>query len=150
MTVVAFSMSGEPRGKGRPRATVRKVGQKTVATVYTDDATRKYEASVRAVAQKAMAGRDPLEGPLSLSLRFRMPIPKSATKRAKAGMASGEIAHCSRPDLDNCQKALMDAMNGVVFCDDGQVVRAFTTKLYAEQPGVDVRVEAFAPQGAGQ
>jgi Holliday junction resolvase RusA-like endonuclease len=146
MTVIAFSMNGEPRGKGRPRATVRA----GFARVYTDAATRKYEASVRAVAQKAMAGRDPLEGPLSLSLRFRMPIPKSATKRAKAGMASGEIAHCSRPDLDNCQKALMDAMNGVVFCDDGQVVRAFTTKLYAEQPGVDVRVEAFAPQGAGQ
>lgn len=93
-----------------------------------------------------MAGRDPFEGPLSVSLRFRMPIPKSATKRARLGMAAGEIAHTSRPDLDNCQKAILDAMNGVVFHDDSQIVRSFTTKLYAEQPGVDVRVEAFQPQ----
>lgn len=143
MSVLVFSMNGEPRGKGRPRATVRG----GFARVYTDEKTRKYESSVRAVAQAAMRGRDPLEGPLSLSLRFRMPIPKSATRRAKTAMAAGEIAHMGRPDLDNCQKAIMDAMNGVVFVDDGQVVRAFSTKIYAEQPGVDVRIEAYEPQG---
>lgn len=144
MTALTLSMNGEPRGKGRPRATVRG----GFASVYTDAKTRKYEASVRAVAIAAMAGRDPFEGPLSVSLRFRMPIPKSATKRARAGMAAGEIAHTGRPDLDNCQKAILDAMNGVVFCDDSQIVRSFTTKLYAEQPGVDVRIEAYQPQGS--
>lgn len=144
MAALVFSLNGEPRGKGRPRATVRG----GYASVYTDPKTRKYEASVRAAAASVMAGRDPFEGPLSVSLRFRMPIPKSATKRARAAMATGEIAHTSRPDLDNCQKAILDAMNGVVFCDDSQIVRSFTTKLYAELPGVDVRIEAFAPQPA--
>lgn len=142
MDPLTFSMAGEPRGKGRPRATVRG----GFASVYTDAKTRKYEASAKAVAVAAMAGRPPFEGPLSVSLRFRMPIPKSASKRTKAAMSAGETAHVSRPDIDNLGKAILDALNKVVFHDDGQVVRAFSTKVYAEQPGVDVRVEAFMPQ----
>lgn len=142
MTVFAFSMNGEPRGKGRPRTAVRG----GFASIYTDAKTKKYEASVKAVAAAMMSGRLPLDGPLSVSLRFRMPIPKSASKRSKAAMAAGEIAHMSRPDIDNLAKSILDAMNKVVFHDDGQVVRSFTTKIYAEQPGIDVRVEAFAPQ----
>lgn len=147
MQTLAFSLSGEPRGKGRPRATTR--GGR-FPTVYTDAKTRKYEASVRKVAEAAMAGRAPLEGPLSLSLRFRLPIPKSETKAHKAAMASGETAPTKKPDWDNAAKAMCDAMNGVVYVDDCQIVRAFVTKIFAAQPGVDVRVEAFAPQGGGE
>ena len=142
MTVLAFSMSGLPRGQGRPRATTRGGHP----TVYKASADRKYEASVRAIAQAAMAGRDPFEGPLSLSLRFRMPIPKSATRRVKTSMAAGEIAPTTKPDATNLAKAVEDAMNGVVFVDDCQIVRCFITKIYAESPGADVRIEAFQPQ----
>lgn len=155
MSLLTFVMSGEPRGKGRPRATTRG----GFASVYTDAKTRKYEASITAVAREKMAGRAPFEGPLSVSLRFRMPIPRSATKRARAGMAAGEIAHCGRPDIDNLAKAVLDAIGQdaaakkkgldarIVFANDSQIVRLFATKVYAEVPGVDVRVEAFAPQG---
>lgn len=142
MTVLAFSLYGIPRGQGRPRATAIR-GR---ANVYKATADRKYEDSVRKAATDIMAGRDPLEGPLSLSLRFRLPIPKSYSKRARASMAAGEIAPTSKPDLSNLVKAIEDAMNGVVFVDDSQVVRSFQTKIYAERPGVDVRVEAFQPQ----
>ena len=41
---LVFSMSGNPRGKGRPRATVRG----GFARVYTDKKTREYATSVRA------------------------------------------------------------------------------------------------------
>jgi Holliday junction resolvase len=146
MTVLAFSMSGEPRGKGRPRVDTRGAFPR----IHTDGKTARYERSVRKIAQAAMKGRAPLEGPVSVSLRFRMPIPKSATKRVRTAMAAGEIAHTGRPDLDNMAKAIFDALNKVVFADDAQVVRSFVTKIYAEQPGVDVRVEAFAPQPGGE
>jgi len=146
VTVLTYSMSGLPRGQGRPRATARG----GFASVYKASADRKYEQSVAKVAAAAMAGRDPMEGPLSVSLRFRMAIPKSATKRVKASMAAGEIPPCTKPDLSNLVKAIEDAMNGIVYVDDCQIVRAFQTKIYAEQPGVDVRVEAFQPQESGR
>jgi Holliday junction resolvase RusA-like endonuclease len=161
MQVLAFSMSGEPRGKGRPRVDTRGAFPR----MHTDSKTIKYEASITREARAQMAGREPLEGPLSVSLRFRMPIPKSAAKRAKAAMAAGEIAHCGPPDVDNLAKAVLDGIATdalmrrkaktveerqaarVVFRNDSQIVRLFVTKIYAEQPGVDVRIEAFQPQG---
>jgi Holliday junction resolvase RusA-like endonuclease len=158
MHPLTFSMSGCPRGKGRPRATTRG----GYSSVYTDAKTRAYEASVTAVARTAMGDRAPFQGPLSVSLRFRMPIPKSAPKRAKASMASGETPHCSAPDIDNLAKAILDGMGEdaalkrkgldarVVFQNDSQITRLFATKIYAELPGVDVRVEAYAPQGCAE
>jgi Holliday junction resolvase RusA-like endonuclease len=97
-----------------------------------------------------MDGDPPLEGPLSLSLRFRFPIRKTGTKASKAAKAAGEIAPTVKPDWDNAAKSICDALNGVVFRDDSQIVRAFVTKVYSDRPGVDVRVEAFAPQGGDE
>lgn len=149
MEPLLFSMKGAPRAKGRPRFRIVKAGRKQFVQTYTDPATRKYEASVKAVVAELMAGASPLHGPLSVSLRFRMPIPKSETKATRAGMAAGEVAHISKPDSDNLAKAILDAMNGVAFGSDSQITRLFVTKVYADKPGVDVRVEAFAPQTAG-
>lgn len=143
MQELVFSMTGAPRGQGRPRAAARG----GFARVYKDPKSRKYEASVEALAGRAMRGHPPFTGALSVSLRFRMPIPKSATKAARAAMAAGEVAHVGKPDIDNLQKAIFDGMNGVVFGDDAQVTRAFCTKIYSDTPGVDVRVEALEPQG---
>ena len=140
---LVFRFSGNPRGQGRPRATARG----GFASVYKDPKSRTYEASIAKAAKAMMGERRPLEGPLSVSMRFRMPIPKSATKRARLAMAAGEIAHTAKPDTSNMTKAVEDALNGVAFIDDSQIVRSFCTKVYSDKPGVDVRVEPFAPQG---
>lgn len=145
MEPLVFSMSGLPRGQGRPRATVRKGG---FATIYKDTKSRQYENSIAAVARGVMGDRPPLTGALSVSMRFRMPIPASATKARRAAMAAGEVPHTSKPDGSNMQKALEDAMNGIVFVDDSQIVRGFWTKIYSDKPGVDVRIEPLEPQEA--
>ena len=139
---VTFSMTGEPRGKGRPRATPRG----GFPTVYTDDNTRKYEASIKSIATTQMCGKRPLEGPLSVSLRFRLSVPTSYSKRLRTAILAGEEPYFGAFDIDNFAKAVLDPLNGVVFVDDKQVVRLFVTKIAAETPGVDVRVEAYAPQ----
>lgn len=133
---LVFSMSGKPRGKGRPRTAVRG----SFATIYTDAATRKYEASIKGLARFAMGERPPFQGALTLSLRFRMPIPSSERKATRAAMAAGEIAPTTKPDFDNLTKAICDGMNGVVYRDDCQIVRAFVSKVYHSTPGVDVKV----------
>lgn len=147
MTVLAFSMTGEPRGKERARHTVRtaKSGRSFVST-YTPAKTRAYESSIRDIAITKMAGRAPFEGPISLSVRIRLAVPVSMSKKQRARIMAGEEAYFGAIDWDNGAKALCDAFNGVVWGDDKQVTRAFVEKVAAEQPGLDVRVEAFAPQ----
>lgn len=139
---LVFSCSGEPRGKGRPRATT----QGGFARVFTDEKTRAYEKSVGVIGRAAMKGRKPFEGPLSVSLRFRLAVPASYSKRVRASMLAGETPYFGRNDVDNMAKAILDGLNGIAFADDVQVVRLWCTKVAAEKPGVDVRVEPLAPQ----
>jgi Holliday junction resolvase RusA-like endonuclease len=42
------------------------------------------------------------------------------------------------PDLDKLIRAILDALTGVVWRDDGQVVDIVASKVYADTPGVDV------------
>lgn len=143
--LLSFKMNGLPRGQGRPHATARG----GFVTVYKAAKDRTYEKTVADVAKAAMAGRSPYEGPLVLSLRFRLPIPKSATKKARELMASGQVAPTVKPDLSNALKAIEDAMNGIVYVDDVQIARGIQEKIYAEVPGVDVVLRRWFPPTQG-
>lgn len=146
MDALVFSLSGQPFGKQRPRATVRG----GIARIYTPEKTVAYEKAIGRIAAAAMAGRKPFEGPLSVSMRFRFEPPKSTTKTRRARLLAGEEAYIGVFDLDNLAKACADAMNGVVFVDDKQIVRLWLTKIAAEKPGIDVRIEPLAPQSPAQ
>ncbi|MDB5725721.1 MAG: hypothetical protein JWQ16_2475 [Novosphingobium sp.] len=139
MTPLQFSVAIIPRGKGRPRATVRG----SHASVYTDSATRKYEAALKVRAQKVMAGAPPLQGPLAVSLRFRIPVPVSYSKKRRAAILAGVEHYAGSGDIDNHAKAALDAFNGVVFVDDKQISQLLLLRRPSEKPGIDVRVEPF-------
>ena len=108
--------------------------------MYTDDKTAKYEKLVAETARLAMRAARPMEGPLKVSLTFRLPMPKSMTKRLRAAVLSGEAHYLGAYDADNLAKSQLDGMNGVVFVDDKQVVDLHIVKRGAEKPGVDVEV----------
>ena len=146
MDALTFSMSGTPRPKGRPRARVQKGRGAPFAQLYTDPVTRAYEASVKRLAEKAMGDLAPFNGALSVSLRFRLPVAKSVPKRDLAPILAGEQPYFGRHDIDNLAKAILDSCNGVCWADDRQITRLFVTKIAADRPGVDVRIEPLEPQ----
>ena len=137
-------MPGQPVGKGRPRATVR-AGR---ARLYTPAKTEKYEARVALFAQQAMAGRPVMAGPVALSVTALFPIPTSWPKKRQAAARAGTEQHTKRPDADNCAKAILDGLNGVVWKDDSQVVTLSIEKRYAEVPRVEVLVVPLTEEGA--
>lgn len=139
MALVAFSAPVEPRGKGRPRATTRG----GYARMFTDSKTRAYESLIEFYARQAMGTRKPLEGPLTLELRCRMSIPKSTTKRRRGAILAGTETYYGPFDADNLLKACGDAMNGVCYLDDRQIMSLSVVKIPAEIPGVDVRISEY-------
>lgn len=147
-----LQFNGEPRGKGRPRATIRKSkgGARQWADVFTDEKTRSYEGSVKSIARDYMAARNdvsgPLTGALSVTIRFRLGVPKSTPKWLTAEYLAGSRPYTGGPDVDNMAKAILDGLNEVCFLDDRQIIRLFVTKGAAEVAGVDVRIEALEPQ----
>ena len=67
-----------------------------------------YKASARVVAERF--GVVEIQGPVSVSIAL---LPK-LTKRG--------LASLTRMDLDNCIKVTLDALNGIAYFDDAQVV----------------------------
>ena len=139
---LVFSFDGIPVGKGRPRATTRG----GFARMYTPAKTRTYESAVKQIAAMAMRGRKPFVGALSVSLRLRLGVPKSMSKKVRAVLLSGGQAYLGSFDIDNLVKSVLDGCNGVCWGDDKQIVRLFATKGAAEAPGIDIRIEPLEPQ----
>ncbi|WP_136474530.1 RusA family crossover junction endodeoxyribonuclease [Pseudomonas sp. DG56-2] len=136
LSPVSFRVPGEPQGKGRPR--IGKVGQHS--RMFTPQKTVAYEGVVALAAQTVMQGRELLQGAVMVEMRIIVSIPQSMSKKRKAMALAGDIFPIKKPDVDNVEKAIFDAINGVVWKDDVQVVDVFKRKRYGETPGVHVRI----------
>ncbi len=136
--MVRFAVDGVPMPKERPR--LDRGGR-----VHTPKKTRDYEAAVRAAAYEAMAGREPISGGVRLDVGIYLPVPKSWPEHRRLDALSGGLMPTMRPDGDNCYKAVADALNGVCYRDDGQIVIGGFVKYYSERPRVEVTVEPFRP-----
>lgn len=134
--VIAFTVPGKPVGKGRPKAAKRG----NHITMYTPEKTVNYEATVALAASQAMSGRAPIEGPVEVIMHMVLPIPKSWSKRKQQDALDGRLLPTTKPDMDNCVKAIFDAMNDIVWRDDVQVADLTSRKRYGPVPCVQVIV----------
>lgn len=126
MESATIEVLGKPIGKGRPR--FRSTGR--FVQTYTPDKTVEFENLVR--LEWHNAGNDMLRGNISAEIRAYFPIPKSVSKKKRAEMIHASYPH--KPDCDNIAKAVLDALNGVAYEDDAQVVELAVIKKYAETP----------------
>lgn len=78
-----------------------------------------------------------------VSLAFYLPIPKSDSKRQKKAKLEGLLKPTTKPDLDNLEKFILDAMNGIFFADDKQVVKLASEKIYSEQPRTEIEIKGY-------
>lgn len=138
ITNVAFVVPGEPQGKGRARA-----GRN--GRMYTPAKTVAYEGLIAMAAQQAMAGAEPLNGPLMLEIDAVHSIPASWPKKRASEALSGSVRPTSKPDIDNITKAIADGGNGVAWVDDKQIVSLVVTKAYGARPEVRVRAALLSP-----
>lgn len=143
----------DPRPKERPRTVMdqRRVEQAFVeakgslaafrsalgrgaSRTFTPKGTKDYEALVSYAARAAMRGRPPLDCPIDVTIEFTL---TGDTALWPTSAADG--------DGDNLEKAVLDALNGIVFVDDRQVVRSVRAKTCGPAPAVRVRVAPAAP-----
>lgn len=132
-------LAGHPQGKGRARSFLRgnHIGH------YTPEKTRSYEGMIRQAAQTEMIGRLPTPEPVEVLLTAVFDVPKSFSKAKRALALGNNIQPAKKPDIDNIIKAFVDAMNGVVFKDDCQIVRGIYSKIYGPAPQVVVTVRPY-------
>ena len=124
-----------PVAQGRPR--ISRVGDGVRAI---DPAkSREYKASIGLIAALYCKEKLP-DVPLDVEMTFVLPIPKSWSKKKRQEAIEKKIAPASRPDLDNYIKAVLDALNGIVWEDDSAIVGIAARKTYGEKPMVQLTV----------
>ncbi len=135
----SLTIGGAPIPKGRPKFTAHG----GFAKAYTPKSTSDYEKQVSKCVSEAMAlqsVREPFRGALRVRIAAFFPIPNSASKRDREAMEQGITPMLGRKDVDNIAKALLDAMNGIAYNDDGQVVDLRITKAYSVLARVEISV----------
>jgi Holliday junction resolvase RusA-like endonuclease len=115
-----------------PRPRVVRIGGKSVA--YNDPKYTAYKYSIGLIAKSKI--KKPLPESVCIKIEFFYQIPKSWTKKEKAEAKW----HTSKPDIDNLIKGCMDALNGIAYEDDSQVVQVSARKQYAQFSGVQINV----------
>jgi len=131
---IIFSVEGNPQGKARARFT--KTGH-----AYTPQKTVDYENDIAIKAKQAMGSSDPLETPVAVYVYANYAIPASYSNKRKEACLNRSERPTKKPDADNICKAVCDAMNGIVYKDDSQVVSLHFTKRYDTVASVHILVK---------
>jgi Holliday junction resolvase RusA-like endonuclease len=138
VSAINFTIPGPPQGKARPRVVRAKSG---ISLTYTPDKTVRYEELTRIRYRAAARGfKFADDAQVGIQITARYPIPKSKSKRVKAAMLAGQIRPAKKPDCDNIVKIVCDALNGIAYRDDAQIVLAQVEKEYDDEPKTFVRL----------
>lgn len=128
MRKLTFGFEGEPIPKGRPRCTC----QTGTPKMYTGERTRQAEFDLAWAFKAAHPGHEPFTEPLSVLLMF-------VTSKRREDRTSG--------DIDNYAKTVLDALNGIAWEDDRQIVH-LTTHISPDLgtgPYTNVQIRTMEP-----
>lgn len=134
--MINFAIPGQPQGKARAK-TVRNKHTGGVHS-FTPEKTVLYENLIKTIAMEQKPKCT--EKPVCLIITAYFEIPKSKSKKIQGQMLADEILPTKKPDLDNIVKCVKDALNGIVYKDDSQVVQLYATKYYAYTPRVEITI----------
>jgi Holliday junction resolvase RusA-like endonuclease len=147
--VIEFTVYGKAQPAGSKRAFVNK---KTGRAQVVDDnvESKPWQAEVKAAAIEAMDGEngypDTLTGPLVLELVFVRPRLQSHYG-ANGLLPSAPVAPIKRPDATKLTRGVEDALTGIVWRDDSQIVEQHVSKVWGSPARCEVRVSRWSPGG---
>lgn len=130
-----FTFEIEPVPQLRPR-----VSSRPHVRVYDPPKVKQFKRILRSLAVSQYT-RPPLLGPLSVSLTFYRPVQKSISQSERERRLSNKSKPVVKPDTDNYIKATLDALNGVLWNDDSQIVKITGEKRYSDHPKITVSVK---------
>ena len=139
---ISFTVNGVAAPAGSKKGFYNK---KAGRVIITDDSkrSRPWKAMVSDAALEAMTGpengsrvlsiREPLDGPLLLEITFWVTRPKShfgTGRNADVVKPGAPFAPTVKPDLLKLARAVEDALTGIVYGDDAQIVCETLQKAY--------------------
>jgi len=141
MEYIRFTVPGKPQGKARARTGYNPIAKRV--TSCTPETTVLYENLIK-TCYMSQTDRSFHNGE-SLAVNiiaFFEPL-KNESKKRRAQMLEGLIFPMKKPDIDNITKAVLDALNGVAYQDDKQVIKLEAFKRYDERARLEIKIKKF-------
>lgn len=130
-----FFVPGQPQGKGRAKVTTR--GR--YAHAYTPAKTVAYEDLIKTFFCNNNCQR--LNGVLDLTVKAFYKIPQSFSRKKRNDALNGNLTPQTKPDVDNILKVVCDALNGLAYEDDKQIVHQEIFKFYSDYPRLEIEIK---------
>lgn len=144
MDMIRFFVPGIPKPGGSKKAFVIRSGPRKGLPVVTEAAGQPNKDWKASVAQKAFNSVcAPFESTHSIAVAvvFYMPRPKGHFKVNGLLKSNAPNRPTTKPDIDKLMRPVLDAVKGILWHDDSQVVEMIARKYYADKtPGADVVV----------
>jgi len=100
----------------------------------------KYTNYKKAIALYCMKHFGVSDKPIAMYVDFMFEQPKSWSKKKK----EETLWHTSKPDIDNLQKGIKDALSGIAYVDDSQVSYVIAKKQYSHTVGIMLEITELA------
>jgi Holliday junction resolvase RusA-like endonuclease len=134
---IEFYIPGRAIPKARPRVT-------RGGYAYTPRTTQIFEQTVQTEYRKQCGTESFADKvPLIINIEFRFEPAKSWPKKKRDAAIARRIYPTCRPDLDNLVKSITDALNGIAYKDDSQIVAIVSRKMYAPRANTIVRITSI-------
>ncbi|WP_137598205.1 RusA family crossover junction endodeoxyribonuclease [Paucilactobacillus kaifaensis] len=130
---IKLIIPGEPIPQGRPKFARRG----SFVTAYDPKKSKDYKQLVKQVVSKQYVGK-PLSMALKIDLQVFRPVQKSISHKEREMRLSGLHRPIIKGDIDNYFKAVTDALTGIVWVDDAQIVSTSIDKWYSDDPRVEL------------
>lgn len=124
-----FYVPGRPTTKGSWRPIKTRTGR----VLMRPNNPQQYDSWVGTVKTYAVtAGVRPQEGPVDVGLVFFLQRPKKWFRANGAIKPNAPAYPATMPDLDKLTRLILDALTGIAWKDDGQVVKLMAGKIWAD------------------
>lgn len=148
MGEIRFTVYGKPQTAGSKRAFPFKRANGKLGVAVSDDNPKSKDWKV-AIADAALREHSGglLEGPLELSVTFAFERPKGhyrGANRSNGVKANAPACHAQRPDATKLIRCIEDALNGVLWSDDSQIVFQHAYKCWDERGYANITIRPLA------
>ncbi len=154
---LTFEVPGTPKGKARARKGKQGYYTPAETTAYQNTVALFFKSAWQQVSRTCHWEMEPWKGPVGMKLTGYFPVPVSWSEWKKDLVQHGDdygylptlaahdinFRYIAKPDFDNVEKAVLDALEGLLYKNDSQVFSRGFSKFYSHNPRLVVEVETL-------
>jgi Holliday junction resolvase RusA-like endonuclease len=144
--MISFFVPGVPKPGGSKTGFYNKKLNRVM--IVDASKNRDWKAVIKDCALQTLKNVAPWTCPVILNVEFRMPRPKNhfgSGKNKDKIKDSSPPYPAGKPDCLKLARCLEDALTGILWRDDAQIVQEHIYKVYSPRPGAQVQVTVATP-----